>query len=77
MTETSPVVAANGVDDNDPASVGRALPDGELRIGENRELQVRGPSVMKGYWMRPQYQAGAGKASPSASVRLAGIDGQA
>ena len=26
MTETSPVVAANGVDDNDPATVGRALP---------------------------------------------------
>ena len=54
MTETSPVVAANGVDDNDPATVGRALPGVELRIGENRELQVRGPSVMKGYWKRPE-----------------------
>ena len=53
MTETSPVVAANGVDDNDPASVGRALPGVEVRLGENRELQVRGPLVMKGYWMRP------------------------
>ena len=53
MTETSPVVAANGVDDNDPATVGRALPGVEVRIGENRELQVRGPLVMKGYWMRP------------------------
>jgi len=52
MTETSPVVAANGIDDNDPASVGRALPGVEVRIGENRELQVRGPSVMKGYWKR-------------------------
>ncbi len=54
MTETSPVVAANGVDDNDPATVGRALPGVELGIGENRELQVRGPSVMKGYWNRPE-----------------------
>ena len=54
MTETSPVVAANGVDDNDPATVGRALPGVEVRIGENRELQVRGPSVMKGYWKRPE-----------------------
>ena len=52
MTETSPVVAANGVDDNDPATVGRALPGIEVRIGANRELQVRGPSVMKGYWKR-------------------------
>ena len=54
MTETSPVVAANGVDDNDPASVGRALPGVQVRIGDNRELQVRGPSVMKGYWKRPE-----------------------
>ncbi|ABM36484.1 AMP-dependent synthetase/ligase [Polaromonas naphthalenivorans] len=54
MTETSPVVAANGVDDNDPATVGRALPGIEVRIGDNRELQVRGPSVMKGYWKRAE-----------------------
>lgn len=53
MTETSPVVAANGVEDNDPATVGRALPGVEVRLGDNRELQVRGPSVMKGYWKRP------------------------
>ncbi|MBH2018926.1 MAG: AMP-binding protein [Burkholderiales bacterium] len=54
MTETSPVVAANGVDDNDPASVGRVLPGVEVRIGDNRELQVRGPSVMQGYWKRAE-----------------------
>ena len=54
MTETSPVVAANGVEDNDPATVGRALPGVEVRLGANRELQVRGPSVMRGYWKRPE-----------------------
>ncbi len=54
MTETSPVVAANALDHNDPATVGRALPGVEVRIGDNRELQVRGPSVMKGYWKRPE-----------------------
>ncbi|MDI1341511.1 long-chain fatty acid--CoA ligase [Polaromonas sp.] len=54
MTETSPVVAANGVEDNDPATVGRALAGVEVRLGENRELQVRGPSVMRGYWKRPE-----------------------
>ncbi len=54
MTETAPVVSVNALDDNDPASVGKALPGVEVRIGENRELQVRGPIVMKGYWKRPE-----------------------
>ncbi len=54
MTETSPVVAANVPGDNDPATVGRALPGVEVRIGENRELQVRGALVMRGYWNRPE-----------------------
>ncbi len=52
MTETSPVVAANGLDDNDPATVGRALQGVEVRIGDNLELQVRGKGVMRGYWKR-------------------------
>jgi long-chain acyl-CoA synthetase len=59
MTETSPVVAANGVDDNDPATIGRALPGVEVRIGENNELQVRGRSVMRGYWKREADTASA------------------
>jgi long-chain acyl-CoA synthetase len=54
MTETSPVVASNSPDDNDPATVGRALAGVEVRISENQELQVRGPLVMKGYWKRPE-----------------------
>ncbi|APW44883.1 long-chain fatty acid--CoA ligase [Rhodoferax saidenbachensis] len=52
MTETSPVVAVNGLDDNDPATIGRALPGVEVRIGELQELQVRSRSVMRGYWKR-------------------------
>jgi long-chain acyl-CoA synthetase len=59
MTETSPVVAANALDDNDPATIGRALQGVEVRIGENRELQVRGPSVMRGYWKREADTASA------------------
>ena len=54
MTETAPVVAANALDDNWPATVGRALDGVEVRIGENSELQVKAPSVMKGYWGRPE-----------------------
>ncbi len=52
MTETSPVVAFNAPDDNDPTTVGRAMSNVEVRIGENAELQVRGPNVMRGYWKR-------------------------
>ncbi|NNM51171.1 MAG: long-chain fatty acid--CoA ligase [Pseudomonadales bacterium] len=52
MTEASPVVAANALEDNDPASIGRPLPGVEVRIGENQELQVRGRNVMRGYWKR-------------------------
>lgn len=52
MTETAPVVAVNGLDDNDPATIGRVLDGVEVRIGELRELQVRGPNVMRGYWKR-------------------------
>ncbi len=54
MTETSPVVAANAIDDNWPTTVGRALDGVEVRIRENDELQVRAASVMKGYWNRPE-----------------------
>ncbi len=54
MTETAPVVSVNALDDNDPACVGKGLPGVEVRIGDNHELQVRGPIVMKGYWKRPE-----------------------
>lgn len=54
MTETSPVVSVNTLHDNDPACVGRALPGVQVRIGDNHELQVRGPIVMRGYWKRPE-----------------------
>jgi long-chain acyl-CoA synthetase len=54
MTETSPVVSANAIDDNWPTTVGRALTGVEVRVGDNNELQVRSDSVMKGYWNRPE-----------------------
>lgn len=54
MTESSPVVAANTVDDYRPGTVGRPLAGVEVRLGERDELQVRGPNVMRGYWKRPE-----------------------
>src|SRR6185369_17179728 len=59
MTETSPVVAVNGLDDNDPATVGRALAGVDVRIGDNHELLVKGPNVMRGYWKRDEDTARA------------------
>jgi len=53
MTETSPVVSANRLQSNDPATVGEVVAGVEVRLGADRELQVRGPSVMKGYWNKP------------------------
>lgn len=50
LTETSPVISVNPIENNDPAGVGCLLQDVEARIGDNDELQVRGPGVMLGYW---------------------------
>jgi long-chain acyl-CoA synthetase len=57
MTETSPVVSVNTVDENDPRSVGRVLDGVEVRLGAGDELQVRGPSVMLGYWHKDEETA--------------------
>lgn len=54
MTETSPILAVNKEHYNDPSTVGMPLPNMQLRIGDNDELQVRGPCVMKGYWRREE-----------------------
>lgn len=53
LTETSPVIAANSIEDNLPASVGTPLADVEVRIGEGDELLARSPGVMLGYWDNP------------------------
>ncbi|SIT69799.1 long-chain acyl-CoA synthetase [Ectothiorhodosinus mongolicus] len=59
MTEASPVVSVNRPEDNLPASVGTVLSGVEVRIGENDELLVRGPTVMQGYWNNEEATAAA------------------
>jgi len=55
VTECSPVVAVNTLEDNLPGTVGRALAGQELRlepvegIAEGGRLYIRGPNVMAGY----------------------------
>lgn len=50
LTETSPVVCSNKLNDNKPFSVGQVLKNVDVSLGENDELLVRGPTVMLGYW---------------------------
>ena len=53
LTEASPVISNNRLDNNMPDSVGIPLNGIEYLIGENKELLIKGPNVMKGYWNRP------------------------
>src|SRR4051812_29315401 len=50
LTETSPVSCANSLHDNLPASVGKAVPGVEVKIGDKNALMIKGPNVMLGYW---------------------------
>jgi long-chain acyl-CoA synthetase len=53
LTETSPVIALNNPKAHKIGSVGKTLANVELRIAEDGEILVRGPSVFSGYWKRP------------------------
>lgn len=50
LTETSPIISANPLENNITSSVGLPLPGIEVKIGDDDELLTRSPSVMLGYW---------------------------
>ena len=54
MTESSPVVCANRLENNVPASVGPPIPGVQIKLGENNALLIKGPNVMLGYWNNPE-----------------------
>jgi long-chain acyl-CoA synthetase len=70
LSEASPLVTAQEhTGRGQPGSIGLPVPDTEIRLldenrnpvplGQDGELVVRGPQLMKGYWRRPEESAEA------------------
>jgi long-chain acyl-CoA synthetase len=50
LTEASPIVSAGLASECPAGSAGRPLPGVEVRVADDREILVRGPNVMRGYY---------------------------
>jgi long-chain acyl-CoA synthetase len=54
MTEISPVISRNTFDDYRVGTVGKMVPNMEIRVAEDGELELRGTSVFVGYWAKEE-----------------------
>ena len=59
QTESAPVVSCNPPGHARMATVGRPLPEVEVKIAEDGEILVKGGLVMDGYWNNPDASAEA------------------
>lgn len=54
LTETSPVIAVNRLKDNRIGTVGHVLDNLEVKLSDDHEILVKGPSIMLGYFKNEQ-----------------------
>lgn len=59
MTETTATVTCNTLESIVTGSNGRCMPEVEIRLGAENEILVRGDTVMRGYFNRPEDTAEA------------------
>ncbi|MFC1234744.1 AMP-dependent synthetase/ligase [Vibrio sp. F74] len=57
MTETTATVSCWDDGIFNPDSIGTTMPGAQVKIGENSEILVRGPMVMRGYYKMPEETA--------------------